>query len=36
MRQMYRNGERQDVNLKSATLAKAKKILSDISKNRMI
>ena len=36
MGQMYRNWERQDANLKSATLAKAKKILSDISKNRMI
>ena len=36
MGQMYRTWERQDANLKSATLAKAKKILSDISKNRMI
>jgi hypothetical protein len=36
MAQMYRNWERQDENMKTATLAKAQKTLAEISQNGVI
>jgi deoxyribodipyrimidine photolyase-related protein len=36
MAQMYRNWERQDENMKTSTLAKAKKTLAEISQNGAI